>query len=83
MTAPAVEIDLTLRVPGFVLRVETRIPSGVTVVMGPSGAGKTSLLEAIAGLRRRVQGRLVVGGDVMLDTARGIALAPERRCVVL
>ncbi len=81
MTAPAVEIDLTLRVPGFVLRVETRIPSGVTVVMGPSGAGKTSLLEAIAGLRRRVQGRLVVGGDVMLDTARGIALAPERRCV--
>jgi molybdate transport system ATP-binding protein len=81
MTAPAVEIDVTLSAPGFVLRVATRIPNGVTAVMGPSGAGKTSLLEAVAGLRRGVRGRLVLGSQVALDTARGIDLAPERRRV--
>jgi molybdate transport system ATP-binding protein len=81
MTAPAVEIDLTLGAPGFVLRVSTRIPSGVTAVMGPSGAGKTSLLEALAGLRRGARGRLVFGSEVALDTARGIDLAPELRRV--
>jgi len=49
--------------------------------MGPSGAGKTSLLEAIAGLRRRARGRVAFGAEVLLDSARGVALPPERRRV--
>jgi molybdate transport system ATP-binding protein len=81
MSAPAIEIDLSLDLAGFELRVRTHLAGGVTAVMGPSGAGKTSLLEAIAGLRRRARGRLAIGGDVLLDHAQGIALAPERRRV--
>jgi molybdate transport system ATP-binding protein len=80
MTARAVDLDLTLEVPGFTLRVKTQLPGGVTAIMGPSGAGKTSLLEAIAGLRR-ARGRIAVGPDVLLDDARGVALPPERRRV--
>jgi molybdate transport system ATP-binding protein len=57
MTAPAIEVDLTLGLPGFVLRVKAQLPRAVTAVMGPSGAGKTSLLEAMAGLRRSVRGQ--------------------------
>jgi molybdate transport system ATP-binding protein len=49
--------------------------------MGPSGSGKTSLLEAIAGLRRRGRGRIALGDDVLLDSARGVSLPPERRRV--
>jgi molybdate transport system ATP-binding protein len=49
--------------------------------MGPSGAGKTSLLEAIAGLRHGARGRLSVDGETLLDTAKGIALPPEARRV--
>jgi molybdate transport system ATP-binding protein len=76
----SVEIDLALRLPRFTLRVEARLPAGVTAVMGPSGAGKTSLLESIAGLRAAT-GRVAVGGETLLDTARGVRLPPERRRV--
>ena len=46
--------------------------------MGPSGAGKTSLLEALAGLRR-ARGRIAVDGEALLDTSRGLARPPEAR----
>jgi molybdate transport system ATP-binding protein len=81
MSARGVDIDLTLGLPGFTLRVETRLPDRVTAVMGPSGAGKTSLLEAIAGLRRGARGRVAIGAEVLLDGAGRIALPPERRRV--
>lgn len=81
MSAPALEVDLTLEMEGFSLRVDARIPRGVTAVMGPSGAGKTSFLESVAGLRRRARGRIVLDGEVVVDSERRIALAPERRRV--
>ncbi len=76
----SVEVDLTLGLPRFTLRVEARLPAGVTAVMGPSGAGKTSLLESVAGLRAAT-GRVAVGGETLLDTRRGVRLPPERRRV--
>jgi molybdate transport system ATP-binding protein len=72
---------VTLPLPRFVLRVEAALPAGVTAVMGPSGAGKTSLLEAVAGLRARATGRVVVGGAPLVDSARRLSLPPERRRV--
>jgi molybdate transport system ATP-binding protein len=74
-----IEIAITLPLAAFPLRVEAVFGEGVTAVMGPSGAGKTSLLEALAGLRPRVEGRLVVGGSVVMDSARGLRLPPEAR----
>jgi molybdate transport system ATP-binding protein len=78
-----IALDLEFLSRGFRLQVSARLGSGVTAVMGPSGAGKTTLLEAIAGLRRRAVGRLVVGAAVLLDSAAGIRLPPERRRVGL
>jgi molybdate transport system ATP-binding protein len=76
-----VQIDITLPLPRFALRVRETLPAGVTAVLGPSGAGKTSLLESVAGLRRAATGRIAVDGDPLLDTARGVALPPEKRRV--
>jgi molybdate transport system ATP-binding protein len=78
---PVVDLDLALPLARLELRVAAALPGGVTAVMGPSGAGKTSLLEAIAGLRPRTTGRVRVAGETLLDTARGIALPPDRRGV--
>ena len=74
-----IELALELPLASFELKVATRLEDGVTAVMGPSGAGKTSLLEAIAGLRRGVRGRLALGDRVLLDSAAGAALPPEAR----
>ena len=76
-----IEIDVSLVLDRFPLRVATRLDSPVTAVMGPSGSGKTSLLEVIAGLRPRSAGRVVVGGHALLDSERRVALPPEKRRV--
>ncbi len=52
---------------------------GVTALFGPSGCGKSTILAAVAGLLRPREGRVAVDGAVLLDTARGVFVAPERR----
>lgn len=53
--------------------------AGVTALFGPSGCGKSTILAAVAGLLRPREGRVAVGGEVLLDTARRVFVAPERR----
>jgi molybdate transport system ATP-binding protein len=51
----------------------------VTCLFGPSGCGKSSVLAAVAGLLAPQAGRVALDGETLLDTARGVALRPERR----
>ena len=51
----------------------------LTALVGPSGAGKTTVLNCIAGLIRPDGGHVVVGGTVLFDASDGTDLAPERR----
>jgi iron(III) transport system ATP-binding protein len=48
-------------------------------LLGPSGSGKTTLLRIIAGLEQADGGRICLGGQVLLDVAADISIAPERR----
>jgi molybdate transport system ATP-binding protein len=77
MTPPVIDLDLALPLDRFELRVTARL-GGAAAVVGPSGAGKTALLESIAGLRP-ARGRVVVAGAVLQDSRAGIRLPPERR----
>ncbi|HTX65680.1 MAG TPA: ATP-binding cassette domain-containing protein [Opitutaceae bacterium] len=70
---------LRLPLSAFALEVDARLEARITGVFGASGAGKTSLLEVIAGLRRPAAGRVALDGRVLLDAGRRFALAPERR----
>jgi molybdate transport system ATP-binding protein len=54
-------------------------PGAVTAVLGPNGAGKTTLLRVVAGLLPIDEGRVVLDGRTLDDTAAGIHIAPEDR----
>lgn len=76
-------LRLELVVPGDRFRVELAwaTEEAALGLFGPSGAGKTTVLAALAGLRREARGRIEVAGRVWLDTARGVCLPPEQRGV--
>jgi molybdate transport system ATP-binding protein len=63
------------------LAVELAMKRETLALVGPSGAGKTSALRAIAGLRHVREGRIAFAGATWVDTARGIDLPSERRRV--
>jgi len=75
------DADVTIERGGF--RIEARFASNAPIValFGRSGAGKSSVIEAIAGLVRPRAGRIAVGERVLFDAARGIDLPPEERRV--
>ena len=63
----------------FDLAVTVALSKRVTGIFGPSGAGKTSLLEIVAGLRPRMTGRVVLDGVVFDDTAAGVRVEARHR----
>jgi molybdate transport system ATP-binding protein len=75
------EIDLTLPLDRFSLMVAWKTEERALGVFGPSGAGKTSLLESIAGIRPKARGRIRVGGRTWFDSESGFNLKPEERGV--
>lgn len=76
-----IELDFTLPLARFTLGVSRTLSGRAVAVLGASGAGKTSLLESIAGLRGAASGRIAVDGEVLMDTGSRRFLAPERRRV--
>jgi molybdate transport system ATP-binding protein len=75
-----IRVDVARAYPAF--RVETAFEAdseGITALFGRSGAGKTSLVNMLAGLLRPDRGRIELDGTVLFDSAKGIDLPPERR----
>ena len=67
------------RLGGFTLDAAFDSPGGLTALFGRSGSGKTSLVNAIAGLIRPERGHIVVDGEVLTDTERGIFVPARKR----
>ena len=73
-------VSVKRRQGNFTLEVSfTGCPGGVTALFGPSGAGKTSVINMVAGLSRPDQGHVSIGGRVLFDSERGADLPPEKR----
>ncbi|RZZ83489.1 MULTISPECIES: molybdenum ABC transporter ATP-binding protein [Pseudoxanthomonas] len=73
------DADLQLQRGQFTRHVRIHSDARLLALAGPSGAGKTSVLNAIAGLLRPVAGRIAVDGTVLFDSARGIDVPVHRR----
>jgi ABC-type sulfate/molybdate transport systems ATPase subunit len=81
MAALALE-EIVVPLRSFSLRLTLEVDSTIALV-GPSGAGKTTMLRAIAGLLRPESGRITCGGEVWFDGAKDVSLPPDRRRVGL
>src|SRR5271165_5377595 len=75
------EVDIEHRLADFELDIHFRVGRGLTALFGRSGAGKTSVVNAIAGLLRPRRGRIVMDGSVVLDTECGVCVPTHRRRV--
>ena len=74
------EVRAKHRLGVFQLDVELVAPTGgIVALFGRSGAGKTSLVNMLAGLLRPTEGRIALNGTVLFDSAARIDLPPERR----
>jgi molybdate transport system ATP-binding protein len=74
-------LDFMLRQGDFTLEVRERFEAGVVVLFGPSGAGKTSILESIAGLRTPRRGVIRIGASTLFDSEAAVDVPPNRRRV--
>ncbi|MGZ5826858.1 MAG: molybdenum ABC transporter ATP-binding protein [Croceibacterium sp.] len=75
------DIDVSSRRGDFDLAIAFKAEPGLTALFGPSGAGKTTVLNMIAGVATPDRGRIAVDGEVLFDSAARIDLKPERRRV--
>jgi molybdate transport system ATP-binding protein len=76
----SLDASIAIHLDRLALDVEMSVAGGeVVAVLGPSGAGKTTVLRAIAGLVPLTRGRVVVDHAVFEDTVTGEYVPPERR----
>jgi molybdate transport system ATP-binding protein len=73
------DVDVSRQMGDVRISARFEAGDGITALFGPSGAGKTTILNMVAGLIRPDEGRIAVNGHVLFDSAQGIDLPPERR----
>ena len=76
-----ITLDFSLRQGEFALEIHEQIEARVVALFGPSGAGKTSVLESIAGLRTPEQGVIRIGRRTLFDSSAGVDLPANQRRV--
>ncbi|TPG42475.1 ATP-binding cassette domain-containing protein [Sphingomonas koreensis] len=75
------DVDVTKRLGDAQIGVTFQAGEGLTVLFGPSGAGKTSTLNMVAGLLRPDWGHVRVDGETLFDAGARIDVAAEHRRV--
>ncbi len=78
---PALEVNVTRRIGEFDLDVTFSVESGLSVLFGPSGVGKSMTLSLIAGLLRPDTGTIVINGTTVTDCAQGTYVSTQARRV--
>ena len=79
----SLEVNVTKRFDGFTLHAAFTAGDTATALLGASGCGKSMTLRCIAGIVRPDEGRIVLDGQVLFDSAQGIDLPPQQRNVGL
>src|SRR6185295_8181784 len=70
---------ISLPLAHFVLSIDVELQGRTTGIFGPSGAGKTSLLDLVAGLRRAKSAFIKLDDRVLTDISQGVFVPTRQR----
>lgn len=73
------DVDVSRVLGDRMIKGRFTVDHGLTVLFGPSGVGKTSVLNMIAGLLRPDRGHVRLDGTTLFDADSRISLPPEQR----
>jgi molybdate transport system ATP-binding protein len=76
-----IAVDIELTQGTFALSVALQLDARAAALFGPSGAGKTTILDAIAGLRTPSRGTIAIDGRTLYSSAARVNVPPHRRRV--
>jgi len=74
-----IEFNIRKRFTGFDLDCEASFGPGVTAIFGPSGTGKTTLLNCLAGMAKPDEGSISVDGRTVFSSESKTDVRPEKR----
>ena len=78
-----IDIRVSLSRGAFALDAAFSTDAKIAALFGPSGAGKSTIIDLLAGLARPDSGRIVVGGETLLDTDRRIFVPAHKRRIAV
>lgn len=75
----SLHVAIRHKFPTITLDLDCRAGAGVTAIFGPSGAGKTTLVNAVAGLMRPHEGTISLGDETLFDAASRVHIPSAKR----
>jgi molybdate transport system ATP-binding protein len=72
-------VDVEKKLGNFTVAARFESAGGITALFGPSGAGKTTIVNMIAGLLAPDRGRIALGDAILFDSATRVNVPPQRR----
>lgn len=75
----SLSVDIRHAFDGVDLEIAFEAPAGITALFGRSGSGKTTVINAVAGLLRPDHGRIRIDGEPVFDAAAGVNVPPHLR----
>ena len=77
----SIVLDMLVRLDAFNLEVHEHLDSEVVALFGPTGSGKTTMLETIAGLQHALQGEIRIGSHLLFSSRAGVDVPVWQRRV--
>lgn len=74
-----VKVEFTKELPSFTLKVDFQVDNHILAIVGPSGAGKTTILQCLAGLQNPTQGTIILNGKTLYSSSERISVPVQKR----
>ena len=75
----AIEVRIKKKLGNFQLDIDFKTEENRIGILGASGCGKSMTLKCIAGIETPDEGRIIVDGTLLYDSAKKISLKPQKR----